>query len=94
MPPDRRIRPPLEALQRASEVLVQARNPAILAGSGDVSNRIHRLYGDRLMHSCVVGATHHDAKPRDNDLPGAPPTEGPLRCRATGGLGLRGPGAP
>jgi len=31
--PDRRIRPPLEALQRASEVLVQARNPAILAGS-------------------------------------------------------------
>jgi benzoylformate decarboxylase len=31
--PDRRVRPPLDALRRAAEVLVQARNPAILAGS-------------------------------------------------------------
>jgi benzoylformate decarboxylase len=31
--PDRRVRPPLEALRRAAAVLAQARNPAILAGS-------------------------------------------------------------
>jgi benzoylformate decarboxylase len=31
--PDRRVRPPLEALRRAAEVLGEARNPAILAGS-------------------------------------------------------------
>ncbi len=31
--PDRRLRPPAEALRRAAEVLSQARNPAILAGS-------------------------------------------------------------
>jgi benzoylformate decarboxylase len=32
-PPDRRVRPPLAALHRAAEVLGQAKNPAILAGS-------------------------------------------------------------
>ena len=31
--PDRRVRPPLEALRRAADILVQASNPAILAGS-------------------------------------------------------------
>jgi benzoylformate decarboxylase len=31
--PDRRVRPPLDALYRAAEILAQARNPAILAGS-------------------------------------------------------------
>jgi benzoylformate decarboxylase len=31
--PDRRVRPPLAALRRAAEILVEARNPAILAGS-------------------------------------------------------------
>jgi benzoylformate decarboxylase len=31
--PDRRVRPPLEAVHRAAEMLVEARNPAILAGS-------------------------------------------------------------
>jgi len=31
--PDRRVRPPLDALHRVSEILVQAQNPAILAGS-------------------------------------------------------------
>jgi benzoylformate decarboxylase len=31
--PDRRVRPPLDALRRAAEVLGRARNPAILAGS-------------------------------------------------------------
>lgn len=30
---DRRVRPPLEALRRAADVLAQAKNPAILAGS-------------------------------------------------------------
>ncbi|HUS70232.1 MAG TPA: thiamine pyrophosphate-binding protein [Anaerolineae bacterium] len=31
--PDRRVRPPLDALHQAAELLAQARNPAILAGS-------------------------------------------------------------
>ncbi|MBM4460208.1 MAG: hypothetical protein FJ011_20995 [Chloroflexi bacterium] len=31
--PDRRVRPPVEALQEAARLLAQARNPAILAGS-------------------------------------------------------------
>lgn len=31
--PDRRVRPPLDALVRAAELLAQAQNPAILAGS-------------------------------------------------------------
>ncbi|HJX38219.1 MAG TPA: thiamine pyrophosphate-dependent enzyme, partial [Anaerolineae bacterium] len=31
--PDRRVRPPVEALGQAAELLAQARNPAILAGS-------------------------------------------------------------
>ena len=31
--PDRRVRPPVEALHQAAELLAQARNPAILAGS-------------------------------------------------------------
>ncbi len=31
--PDRRVRPPLDALHRAAAVLTQAKNPAILAGS-------------------------------------------------------------
>jgi benzoylformate decarboxylase len=32
--PDRRVRPSVEALRRAAEVLAQAKNPAIVAGSG------------------------------------------------------------
>ena len=31
--PDRRVRPPLEAVNRAAEILAQAQNPVILAGS-------------------------------------------------------------
>src|SRR5437773_1096051 len=31
--PDRRVRPPLAALERAAELLLAAKNPAILAGS-------------------------------------------------------------
>src|SRR5262249_41229685 len=31
--PDRRVRPPLEALERAADVLLDAKNPAILVGS-------------------------------------------------------------
>jgi len=33
--PDRRVRPPLDALRRAAEVLIDAKNPAILVGSPD-----------------------------------------------------------
>jgi hypothetical protein len=45
-----------------------------MAGNGNVLNRIHRLYGDNLRHSCIVGGTHWEEKPRDRDLPGAEPT--------------------
>lgn len=45
-----------------------------MAGNGDVLNRVHRLYGDRLRYSCTVGATHWEAKPRDAALPGPEPT--------------------
>jgi benzoylformate decarboxylase len=31
--PDTRVRPPIEAIRRAAEVLIAAKNPAILAGS-------------------------------------------------------------
>jgi hypothetical protein len=44
-----------------------------MAGSGDVTNRVHRHLGGEVRHSCSVGATHWDASPRDAELPGASP---------------------
>jgi hypothetical protein len=44
------------------------------AGDGGVVDRVHRRFGERLVHSCIVGATHWNAKPRPERLPGAPPT--------------------
>jgi hypothetical protein len=56
---------------------LDADSPAVfvdMSGSGPVVNAVHRHFGDQLKHSCSVGATHHDATPRADDLPGAPPT--------------------
>lgn len=44
------------------------------SGDGPVVNGVHERFGDRLVHSCIVGATHWNAKPRAQSLPGAPPT--------------------
>jgi len=62
-PPDRRARPPLEALERAADVLLEAKNPAILVGSrvqeADAVDDMVRL-AERLS-VCVLseaGTTH------------------------------------
>jgi NADPH:quinone reductase-like Zn-dependent oxidoreductase len=44
-----------------------------MAGSGSVSNRLHRRLREKLVHHASVGATHFDETPRDPDLPGAAP---------------------
>lgn len=55
-----------------------ADTPAVyvdMAGDAQVRNDVHAHYGAALMHSAVVGATHHDrmgAVPES--LPGPPPT--------------------
>lgn len=41
-----------------------------VAGDAGVREAVHRRFGDRLVHSAVVGATHHEAR--------APATEEPL----------------
>jgi len=56
---------------------LDAETPTVLvdmSGSGPMVNAVHHHFGDQLKHSCIVGATHHDAGPRDEDLPGPPPT--------------------
>ena len=44
-----------------------------MSGDGEVVNALHRHYGENVRHSCVVGATHWNAAPRADDLPGAKP---------------------
>jgi hypothetical protein len=45
-----------------------------MAGSADILRRVHHHCGDRLVHSCRVGATHWDvAAGRIDGLPGARP---------------------
>ncbi len=44
-----------------------------MAGNGEVVSTVHRHFGDRLGHSCSVGATHWDHAQRDPDLPGPAP---------------------
>ena len=44
------------------------------AGSADLRHRVHRRYGDKLVHSARIGLTHQDLAGEDVDLPGAPPT--------------------
>jgi hypothetical protein len=48
-----------------------------IAGNPSVRDAVHRHYGDRLSHSAVVGATHHDTlatAPAGGSLPGPQPT--------------------
>ena len=44
-----------------------------MSRDGEVVNALHRHYGENVRHSCVVGATHWNAAPRADDLPGAKP---------------------
>jgi hypothetical protein len=44
-----------------------------MSGNGDMLNRIHRRLGKQLRYSCIVGATHWGAAPRDENLPGPKP---------------------
>jgi len=45
-----------------------------MAGDGAVRRAVHQRYGDALKSSLVIGATHWDATPTKEDLPGAAPT--------------------
>jgi hypothetical protein len=55
-----------------------ADTPAVyvdMSGDAQVRAGVHSHYGDALMHSAVVGATHHDRRGAVPDsLPGPPPT--------------------
>jgi hypothetical protein len=44
------------------------------AGNGAVVGAVHERFGERLVHSCIIGVTHWDAAPRAATLPGAAPT--------------------
>lgn len=74
--PDTRVRPPLDALQRAAELLRGARNPAILAGSRVVEReatgelvRMAEILGAPVI--CESGTTHGRlAFPTDHSLYG------------------------
>jgi len=60
------------------EIESLADTPAVyvdMSGDAQVRGDVHSHYGDALMHSAVVGATHHDRMGAVPDsLPGAPPT--------------------
>lgn len=47
-----------------------------IAGDATVREAVHRCFGDRLVHSAIVGATHRDARATtiDKPLPGPKPT--------------------
>jgi hypothetical protein len=46
-----------------------------MAGNADLRNRVHGHFASDLLHSAVVGATHHDSLGAlPEDLPGAHPT--------------------
>jgi hypothetical protein len=46
-----------------------------MSGDGPLTNTLHHMLGDKLVESCIVGATHWEAeRKRDKDLPGAKPT--------------------
>ncbi len=60
------------------EIESLADTPAVyvdMAGDAQVRGDVHSHFGDALMHSAVVGATHHDRMGAVPDsLPGPPPT--------------------
>lgn len=56
---------------------IESDAPAVFvdhAGNGAVVSAVHAHLADRLRHSCIVGATHWNAKPRAGALPGPEPT--------------------
>lgn len=44
-----------------------------MAGDGKVLHAVHHHFGDRLKHSCIVGATHWEQRATQHALPGAKP---------------------
>ena len=44
-----------------------------MAGNASVRTRVHRHFGDALMHSCAIGATHWDQSTSTGELPGPKP---------------------
>ena len=44
-----------------------------MAGSADILTKVHGHFGDNLVYSCRVGATHWDDRAGRMDLPGAKP---------------------
>lgn len=44
-----------------------------MAGNASVISRVHQHFGDSLMHSCRIGATHWDQNGSLGDLPGPTP---------------------
>lgn len=44
-----------------------------MAGSGALICAVHRHFGERIVESCIVGATHWEAGREHEDLPGARP---------------------
>jgi hypothetical protein len=56
---------------------LDGQRPAVyvdLAGSGTLLRAVHGHFGDRLGHSCAIGATHWDADRNIDGLPGPAPT--------------------
>lgn len=46
-----------------------------MSGDGPLTSKLHRLLGDNMVESCIVGATHWEAeRKREKNLPGASPT--------------------
>jgi len=46
-----------------------------MSGDGPLTSKLHHLLGDKMVESCIVGATHWEAeRGREKDLPGAKPT--------------------
>ncbi|NKI35170.1 DUF2855 family protein [Wenzhouxiangella sp. XN79A] len=45
-----------------------------VAGNAEIRRRVHRHFGDRLVHDAALGAAHaHEPPPPDPDLPGPEP---------------------
>ena len=57
----------IESVSQSPTVLVD------MSGDGDMVNQLHRHLGANMKYSCIIGATHWDAGPRADDLPGAKP---------------------
>ena len=65
-----------------------------VAGNGQVLHDVHHHFGDSLVYSCIVGATHWEERSTQHDLPGAQPafffapTQGAKRRREWGSDGV------